>query len=356
MYNIACVSGDGVGPEIVTCAKNVLTATAEKFGFNLGFTEAVMGGAAIDACGNPMPQNSLDICKSSDAVLLGAVGGPKWDYCSPRPESALLGLRKALNLYANFRKVRLYSELRNSSPLSSEIAEKGIDYIIVRELTGGMYFGEKGYRNGKFGREAYDTEVYGELEIERIARQAFELAEMRGRKLISIDKANVLESSRLWRKVVHDVNEDYPTVVLDDLLVDNAAMQLVLKPSDFDVIVTSNMFGDILSDLGAATVGSIGMLASASLGDTSQGMYEAIHGSAPSLAGKNVVNPIATILSGAMLLRHSLNKTEAADAIEAAVEKTLKESYRTFDIADRNTSADYVLTTTDMTAKIIQRI
>lgn len=356
MYNIACVSGDGVGPEIIAAAKKTLTAVGEKFGFGMTFHEAIMGGAAIDLYGEPMPEKSLALCKNSDAVLLGAVGGPKWDYCTPRPESALLGLRKALNLYANFRKVRLYPVLKNASPLSPEIAERGIDYIIVRELTGGMYFGEKGYRNGKFGREAYDTEAYGELEIERVARQAYELAETRGRKLVSIDKANVLESSRLWRKVLHDLNEDYPTVALDDLLVDNAAMQMVLNPSAFDVIVTSNMFGDILSDLGAATVGSIGMLASASLGDTTQGMYEAIHGSAPTLAGKNVVNPIATILSAAMLLRHSLNKAEAANAIENAVEKVLADGWRTFDIADRYTAKEKILSTTDITDKIIENL
>ncbi len=356
MYNIACVSGDGVGPEIIAAAKKTLTAVGEKFGFDMTFHEAIMGGAAIDLYGEPMPEKSLALCKNSDAVLLGAVGGPKWDYCTPRPESALLGLRKALNLYANFRKVRLYPVLKNASPLSPEIAERGIDYIIVRELTGGMYFGEKGYRNGKFGREAYDTEAYGELEIERVARQAYELAETRGRKLVSIDKANVLESSRLWRKVLHDLNEDYPTVALDDLLVDNAAMQMVLNPSAFDVIVTSNMFGDILSDLGAATVGSIGMLASASLGDTTQGMYEAIHGSAPTLAGKNVVNPIATILSAAMLLRHSLNKAEAANAIENAVEKVLADGWRTFDIADRYTAKEKILSTTDITDKIIENL
>lgn len=356
MYNIATVSGDGVGPEIISSAKKVLSAVADKFGFAITFSEAVMGGIAIDKFGEPMPAASLELCKNSDAVLLGAVGGPKWDYCSPRPESALLGLRKSLGLYANFRKVKLYSCLKSASPLSPEIAEKGIDYIIVRELTGGMYFGEKGYRQGKFGREAYDTEVYGELEIERIARQAYELAEGRKRTLISIDKANVLESSRLWRKVLHDVNEDYPTVRLDDMLVDNAAMQMVLFPSSFDVIVTSNMFGDILSDLGAATVGSIGMLASASLGDTAQGMYEAIHGSAPTLTGKNVVNPIATILSAAMLLRHSLNKEEGAAAIETAVDKTLTDGWRTRDIADVQTTPDKILSTTAITDKIIENL
>lgn len=356
MYNIACIPGDGVGPEIITAAKKVLTAAAEKFSFDIEFTEAEMGGAAIDKYGSPMPQKAVNTAKCADAVLLGAVGGPKWDRCRPRPESALLGIRKELNLYANFRKVKLYDCLKSSSPLKERVTDKGLDYIIVRELTGGMYFGKKGYRTGNFGREAYDTEVYGELEIERIVRQAYELAEQRKHRLISIDKANVLESSRLWRKIVHDLNEDYPSVMVEDMLVDNAAMQMVLDPSQFDVIVTSNMFGDILSDLGAATVGSIGMLASASLGDSTVGLYEAIHGSAPMIAGKNTVNPIATILSAAMMLTHSFNKIDASAAIELAVDKVLQCGFRTADLAVDDTDKKMILTTSSITDKIIENL
>lgn len=356
MFNIVCAAGDGIGPEIISSAKAVLGAAAKKYNFEIEFSEVEIGGAAIDKYGQPLPEASLEACRFADAVLFGAVGGPKWDYHSPRPENALLALRKELGLYANFRRVKLFDTLKSASPLAECITNDGIDYIIVRELTGGIYFGEKGYRTGKFGRTAYDTEVYGELEIERIARQAFELAETRTRRLVSVDKANVLESSRLWRKVMHDVNGDYPSVALTDMLVDNAAMQLVLKPSQFDVVVTSNMFGDILSDLGAATAGSIGMLASASLGGTPQGMYEAIHGSAPDIAGKNIANPIATILSAAMLLRHSIDKPAAADAVENAVERVLSDKFRTVDIATADTPENNILSTTQITEKIIENL
>lgn len=356
MYNIACIPGDGVGPEIISAAKKVLAAASEKFSFEIEFTEAEMGGAAIDKYGTPMPQNAVNTAKCADAVLLGAVGGPKWDYCRPRPESALLGIRKELNLYANFRRVKLFDCLKSASPLKERVTDKGLDYIIVRELTGGMYFGEKGYRTGKFGREAYDTEVYGELEIERIARRAYELAEQKKHHLVSIDKANVLESSRLWRKIVHDLNEDYPSVLVEDMLVDNAAMQMVLDPSRFDVVVTSNIFGDILSDLGAATAGSIGMLASASLGDSTVGLYEAIHGSAPMIAGKNIVNPIATILSAAMMLTHSFNRTDASAAIESAVDKVLRRGFRTADLAVDGTDEKMILSTSAITDKIIENL
>ncbi|MEG1790653.1 MAG: 3-isopropylmalate dehydrogenase [Clostridia bacterium] len=353
MINIATISGDGVGPEIIKSAKMVLNAVGQKFNLQFNFTEACMGGIAIDKFGMPMPDESVDICLKSDSVLLGAVGGFKWNNPSIRPESALLGIRKKMALYANYRSAMLFPELKQSSPLNIQLTEKGFDFVIVRELTGGIYFGESGYRYGKLGREAYDTEVYSEIEIERIARSAYELAETRSHRLCSIDKANVMESSRLWRKIIHDINEDYPTVAVTDMLVDNAAMQLVINPSQFDVIVTSNLFGDILSDLAGACVGSIGMLASASLGDTLRGLYEPIHGSAPDIAGMNKVNPIGAILSSAMLLRMSLNEIDAANCIETAIKRTLAQGYRTADILSAGT---VLMSTTEMTAKIIENL
>jgi 3-isopropylmalate dehydrogenase len=290
-----------------------------------------MGGAAIDAKGVPLPQETIDLCMNADSVLLGAVGGPKWESLpgDKRPDSGLLRLRSVMGLYANIRPAKLFASLKKACPLREDIADKGIDMVVVRELTGGIYFGERGRRDGG----AFDTEFYSEHEIRRIAKTAFETALVRRCNVISIDKANVLESSRLWRETVHEVAKDYPKVTLSDMLVDNAAMQLVREPSQFDVILASNMFGDILSDEAAMVTGSIGMLASASLGDTKRGLYEPIHGSAPDIAGKDIANPIATILSCAMMLKYSFGLDAESAAIESAVDRTLREGLRTADIS-----------------------
>ncbi len=355
-YNIALLKGDGIGPEIVDGAVKVLEKVADKFGHTFNFTPYLIGGCAIDATGEPLPKETVKGCLASDSVLLGAVGGPKWDTLPghQRPEKALLGIRSALGLYTNLRPAKLYSALNAECPLRPDIVEKGIDLVMVRELTGGIYFGERGRRDGKYGPEAYDTECYSVMEIERIARVACETAQKRGKKVISIDKANVLESSRLWREVVHKVAENYPDVEVSDMLVDNAAMQLVKNPSQFDVVVTSNMFGDILSDEASQITGSIGLLPSASLGDTKCGMYEPIHGSAPDIAGQNKANPIATILSAAMMLRYSFDLEAEAKAIEDAVDEVLKAGYRTGDIL--GASKETPLTCTEMTDKILERI
>jgi 3-isopropylmalate dehydrogenase len=331
---IALLKGDGIGPEIVDSAVMVLEKIAEKFGHTFIFTPYLIGGCAIDETGMPLPQETVDGCMASDSVLLGAVGGPKWDSLGGdvRPEKALLGIRAALGLYTNLRPAKLYPALRNASPLKDEIVGDGFDLLIVRELTGGIYFGERGLREGKFGTEAFDTEAYSITEIERIGKAAFEAAMKRRKSVCSIDKANVLESSRLWRKTMHELSEQYPEVHYTDMLVDNAAMQLVRDPKQFDVIVTSNMFGDILSDEASQITGSIGMLASASLGASKRGLYEPIHGSAPDIAGKDIANPIATVLSGAMMLRYSFGLNKEADAIEAAVDRVLEEGHRTADI------------------------
>ncbi len=333
-YNIALIKGDGIGPEIVSSAVRVLEKIGERFGHTFTFTDYLMGGIAIDTCGTPLPRETVDGCRASDSVLLGAVGGPKWDKnpAALRPEKGLLGIRSALGLYTNLRPAKLYSALSEECPLRADIVEKGFDLVIVRELTGGIYFGERGRREGKYGPEAYDTEAYSVMEIERIARVAFETAQKRSKKLMSIDKANVLETSRLWREIMHRMAEEYPDVELSDMLVDNAAMQLVRCPSQFDVIVTSNMFGDILSDEASQITGSIGLLPSASLGDGKCGLYEPIHGSAPDIAGQDKANPIATILSAAMMLRYSFGLAKEADAIEAAVDSVLKAGLRTADI------------------------
>ncbi len=355
-YNIALLKGDGIGPEIVDGTVAVLEKIGERFGHTFNFTPYLIGGCAIDATGEPLPEETVKGCLASDSVLLGAVGGPKWDTLpgNKRPEKALLGIRSALGLYTNLRPAKLYSALNAECPLRPDIVEKGIDLVMVRELTGGIYFGERGRRDGKYGPEAYDTECYSVMEIERIARVACETAQKRGKKVISIDKANVLESSRLWREVVHKVAENYPDVEVTDMLVDNAAMQLVKNPSQFDVVVTSNMFGDILSDEASQITGSIGLLPSASLGDTKCGMYEPIHGSAPDIAGQNKANPIATILSAAMMLRYSFDLEEEAKAIEKAVDEVLKAGYRTGDIL--GASKETPLTCTEMTEKILERI
>lgn len=333
-YKITLLRGDGIGPEIVDQAVRVLDAVSAKFGFELQYTPELIGGSAIDATGMPLPQQTVDSCLASDAVLLGAVGGYKWDKLpgNQRPEAGLLGIRAALGLFANLRPARLYGPLAYASPLRPEKVGDALDLMVVRELTGGIYFGERGRETVDGVLSAYDTERYSVPEIERIARVAFEAARKRGKKLHSIDKANVLESSRLWRETVIRIAEEYPDVQLQHLYVDNAAMQLVLNPQQFDVILTSNIFGDILSDEASQIVGSIGMLASASLGSGTLGLYEPIHGSAPDIAGKGVANPLATILSGAMMLRYSLGEADAADAIEAAVEAVLQQGYRTPDI------------------------
>lgn len=353
-FNIALLRGDGIGPEIVDSAVAVLKKTAAKFGHTFNFTPYLIGGSAIDATGIPLPQETVDGCLASDSVLLGAVGGPKWDdqTGNNRPEKALLGIRSALGLYTNLRPAKLYPALRAASPLKDEIVGSGFDLMIVRELTGGIYFGDRGYREGKYGQEAFDTEAYSVTEIERIGKVAFESAMKRSKRLCSIDKANVLESSRLWRKTMHELAEQYPEVQYTDMFVDNAAMQLVRDPRQFDVIVTSNMFGDILSDEASQITGSIGMLASASLGASTRGMYEPIHGSAPDIAGQNKANPIATILSAAMMLRYSFGLNAEADAIEAAVDKVLDAGYRTADLM--GSSSGTPLSCTEITEKITE--
>ncbi len=353
-YNIALLKGDGIGPEIVDSAVRVLEVVGEKFGHKFNFTPYLIGGCAIDATGEPLPKETVDGCLASDSVLLGAVGGPKWDTLpgNMRPEKALLGIRAAMELFTNLRPAKLYPALKGDCPLREDIVANGFDIMIVRELTGGIYFGERGMREGKYGEEAYDTECYSRMEIERICKVAYEAAQKRNKRLISIDKANVLDSSRLWRKIVHEMESQYPDVECTDMLVDNAAMQLVRNPAQFDVIVTTNMFGDILSDEASQITGSIGMLPSASLGYTSRGLYEPIHGSAPDIAGKNIANPIATILSAAMMLLYSFNLKDESEVIVNAVDKVLEAGYRTADLAHGAPS----LSTTEITDKIIENL
>ena len=336
--NIACISGDGIGPEIVREAKKVLDKVADKYGHEFNYNDILMGGASIDVHGVPLTDETIEIAKSSDAVLMGSIGGntstSPWYKLPPqkRPEAGLLKLRKALNLFANLRPAYLYEELAKACPLKAEIIGDGFDMMIMRELTGGLYFGERKTVEENGVKKAVDTLTYDENEIRRIAIKGFEIARKRRFKVTSVDKANVLDSSRLWRAVVNEVAKDYPDVELEHMLVDNCAMQLVRDPKQFDVILTENMFGDILSDEASMVTGSIGMLSSASLNDTSFGLYEPSHGSAPDIAGQNIANPIATILSASMLLRYSLNLSEEADAIDNAVKKVLKDGYRTKDI------------------------
>ncbi len=353
-YSIALLPGDGIGPEIVSSAVRVLEAVGEKFGHQFEFTSYDIGGCAIDNQGEPLPAETVKGCLAADSVLLGAVGGPKWDNLpgNIRPEKALLGIREAMGLFTNLRPAKLYPALKYECPLRADIVEKGFDIMIVRELTGGIYFGDRGYRQGKYGEEAFDTESYSRMEIERIVRVAFESARKRNKRLVSIDKANVLETSRLWRKIVHEMAEQYPDVACSDMLVDNAAMQLVRNPAQFDVIVTTNMFGDILSDEASQITGSIGMLPSASLNETTRGLYEPIHGSAPDIAWQNKANPIATILSGAMMLLYSFGLAAESEAIVSAVDKVLEQGYRT---ADLSHGAEY-LSTTEITDKIIENL
>ena len=337
-YKITLIPGDGIGPEIVREARKVLDAVGKKYGHEFDYTEILMGGCSIDAYGVPLTEEAVNTAKASDAVLLGAVGGnvgnSKWYDVAPnlRPEAGLLKIRKDLELFANIRPAYLYSELKDACPLKDEIIGDGFDMVIMRELTGGLYFGERHTESVNGVMTAVDTLTYNEEEIRRIAIKGFEIAMKRRKKLVSVDKANVLDSSRLWRKVVAEVSKDYPEVEVTNMLVDNCAMQLVMNPGQFDVILTENMFGDILSDEASMITGSIGMLSSASLGKTKLGLYEPSHGSAPDIAGKNIANPIATILSAAMMLRYSLDLDKEADAIEAAVADVLKEGYRTTDI------------------------
>ncbi|MEE0867252.1 MAG: 3-isopropylmalate dehydrogenase [Clostridia bacterium] len=332
--NIAVIRGDGIGPEIVEQALLVLNKVAELYGHTFTYTDVDMGGCAIDKWGDPLPEDMLNKCVNSDSVLLGAVGGDKWNNVpgDKRPEKGLLRLRAGMGVYSNNRPAKIWSQLSNASPLKKSIVDKGIDFIIVRELIGGIYFGEHKTEEVNGQSVATDILTYSEEEIERIGIIGFETARKRGKKLCSVEKSNVLDSSRLWKKVMHRLAERYPDVTLTDMLVDNCAMQIVKDPSQFDVVVTENMFGDILSDEASMITGSIGMIPSSSLGATSCGLYEPIHGSAPDIAGKDIANPIGTILSAAMMLRYSFDMPEEADCIEKAVESVLDEGYRTADI------------------------
>lgn len=333
-FTIATIPGDGIGPEIIEQAILVLNQIGKKYGLSFSFIKLLAGGCAIDKTGEPLPSETMEKCQNSDSVLLGAVGGLRWDHLGvqQRPEKALLRLRKELNLFANIRPAVLYGALKDASPLRKDIAAAGIDMCIVRELTGGIYFGPRGRKQRNGGEEAYDTEIYRSEEIERISKIAFEISMKRSKKVTSVDKANILESSRLWRSVVTEVAVSYPEIRLEHMYVDNAAMQIIRDPRQFDVILTTNMFGDILSDEASMITGSIGMLPSASLGLTRLGMYEPIHGSAPDIAGQDKANPIAIILSAAMMLRFSFELEKEANVIEKAVAQVLAQSYRTADI------------------------
>ena len=337
-YKVGVISGDGIGPEVVAEAKKVLDKVGEIFGHTFNYEEILMGGCSIDATGVPLTDEAIAAAKASDAVLMGSIGGntqtSPWYQLPPhlRPEAGLLKLRKALNLFANLRPAYLYEELKSACPLREDIVAEGFDMMIMRELTGGLYFGERKTEEVDGVMTAVDTLTYNENEIRRIAIRAFDIAMKRRKKVTSVDKANVLDSSRLWRKVVEEVAKDYPLVTYEHMLVDNCAMQLVKNPAQFDVVLTENMFGDILSDEASMITGSIGMLSSASLNDTKFGLYEPSGGSAPDIAGKGIANPIATILSAAMMLRYSFDLDKEADAVEAAVRQVLKEGYRTIDI------------------------
>jgi 3-isopropylmalate dehydrogenase len=355
----AVLPGDGIGPEVTFGAVQIIDAVAKKFGHSVTYTEALIGGVSIDRYGAPLSQETLETCENADCIILGAVGGPKWDGLRGdlRPEAGLLGLRSHFGLYANLRPAFLYDELSAACPLKPEFTGNGIDIMIVRELTGGMYFGKRGRRETADGISAFDTETYSEREIRRIAITAFETARLRKRHVTSVDKANVLESSRLWREIVNDVKNSYPDVELDQLYIDNASMQLIKRPFSFDVIVTGNMFGDILSDEASQIVGSIGVLPSASLGvkgeSTTFGVYEPAHGSAPDIAGKDIANPIAAILSAAMMFKYSFNMEQESAAIENAVRLALAAGFRTADIAPRGGKP---VGTVDMTLAIASYI
>lgn len=347
--NITCIPGDGIGPEIVTEAKKVLDKVASEFGHSIVYKDILMGGCSIDVHGVPLTDEAIEDAKAADAVLMGSIGGntstSPWYKLEPslRPEAGLLKLRKSLNLFANLRPAYLYPQLKDACPLKEAVADKGFDMLIMRELTGGLYFGERWTKEENGEQVATDTLVYKESEIRRIAIRAFDVARKRRKSVISVDKANVLDSSRLWRKVVEEVKKDYPDVTLEHMLVDNCAMQLVKEPTQFDVVLTENMFGDILSDEASMITGSIGMLPSASLNDTSFGLYEPSHGSAPDIAGKDIANPIATVLSAAMMLRYSFNLDKEADAIENAVRKVLEDGYRTTDLMPKGGEDNFKL-------------
>lgn len=354
--HICVMPGDGIGPEIVSQALRVLDAVATKFNHDFTREEALIGGIAIDTVGVPLPKETIDACKKADAVILGAVGGPKWDTIDPaiRPERGLLAIRKELGLFANLRPARLLPELAGACLLRADTSAKGLDLIVIRELTGGVYFGEPAgteVRDGK--RTGFNTMIYNEDEIARIGHIAFETAMKRNKKVCSVDKANVLAVSRVWREVMIEISKNYPEVELSHMYVDNAAMQLVRDPSQFDVIVTGNLFGDILSDEAAVITGSIGMLASASLGVTAPGLYEPIHGSAPDIAGQNKANPLATILSISMLLLHAFDMPKEAECIEKAVSKTLQDGFRTGDIMEEGKT---LLGTVEITDKVLERL
>ncbi len=365
-YKVCLLPGDGIGPEIIAEGVKVLNAIGKKHSLSFEYEEALLGGIAIDETGTALPDETLEIAKASDAVLLAAVGGYKWDTTDPtkpRPEQGLLGIRKGLGLYTNLRPVQIFNSLAHASTLKPEIVD-GVDMMLVRELTGGLYFGKRDRfydeegagPDGEKGQRAYDTLEYCEYEIERIARQAFEIARKRRNKVTSVDKANVLETSRLWREIVHGVHDkDYPDVEIEDILVDNCAMQLINRPKDFDVVVTENMFGDILSDEAAQITGSLGMLASASLGD-STALYEPSHGSAPDIAGKGIANPLAQILSVEMMLRYSFDACDAADDIRRSVTSVLDEGWRTGDIADSDTSKDKIVGTAEMGDLVVKNL
>lgn len=335
--NIAIIPGDGIGPEVIKQAIKILNAIEEKYNCKFQFTEVLMGGAAIDATGVPLPEETINICRKSDAVLLGAVGGKKWDTLpgNLRPEAGLLGIRKALGVFANLRPAIMFPQLKSASTLKEEVLGDGLNIMVIRELTGGAYFGERGRIHTEDGEKAWDTMAYSTYEIERIAKVAFQISKKRNNKLTLVDKANVLESSRLWRETVTKMALEYPGVELNYMYVDNAAMQLIRNPRQFDTIVTENLFGDVLSDEASMLTGSLGMLPSASLGEGKLGLYEPIHGSAPDIAGQDKANPIATIMSAAMMLRFSFDMEDAADAIEKAVASVLDKGYRTCDIMEK---------------------
>ena len=334
--HITVIKGDGIGPEIVNEAIKVLERIAEKYHHTFHYQEVLAGGCAIDAYGTSLTDEVLQACINSDSVLLGAVGGPKWDQVDPaiRPEKALLGIRKGMGLYANLRPASILKQLAHTSPLRKDIVDQGIDFMVVRELISGVYFGDKKTYEENNGLVACDQMIYREHEIRRIAHTAFQTARKRNKRVISVDKANVLDTSRLWRKIVHEVAQEYPDVELSDMLVDNCAMQIVKNPAQFDVVVTENMFGDILSDEASMITGSIGLIPSASLGESNTGMYEPIHGSAPDIAGQNIANPIGTILAAAMMLKYSFDMAEESEVITAAVNEVLSAGYRTVDIME----------------------
>lgn len=354
-FKIAVIRGDGIGPEITSEALDVLHAIGKRFSHTFACTDVLAGGVAIDATGVPLPKETIEICLASDSVLLGAVGGPAWDQLPGhlRPEKALLELRAAMGLFANLRPALLYPALADACPLKPALVEGGLDLLIVRELIGGIYFGKRGRVQTEMGEAGYDTKQYSVGEVERIGKVAFEMARKRGKKVTSVDKANVLESSRVWRETMHRLKESYPDVQYQDMFVDNAAMQLVRNPRQFDVIVTGNMFGDILSDEASMITGSIGMLPSASLGNTSCGLFEPIHGSAPDIAGQGKANPLATILSVAMMLRYAFSLQTEANAVENAVQDVLDAGYRTPDIANDCIAA---VTTHEMGQKVVEAV